>query len=38
MRKYLALALLGLVLAGSVAAFTTLHPSPAHACGDDGGC
>lgn len=37
MRKLLALVLLSLVLAGGVAAFTTLHPAPAHAC-DNNGC
>ena len=39
MRKFLALAFLALALAGGVAAFTTLHPTPAHADGcDNGNC
>ena len=35
MRKFLALAFLALALAGGVAAFTTLHSTPAQACVDD---
>jgi hypothetical protein len=37
MRKLIALALLGLALAGSVAVVTTLAPQPAFAAGDDNG-